>query len=113
MRYVRRYFDDAVPLGSGDARATYLNVARVIDAARRRGADAIHPGYGFLSERGELAAACDDAGIVFVGPKAGSIAAMGSKAKSRHLMQRLGLTVAPGFCCQGSGIVILTSASPR
>ncbi|HSY48239.1 MAG TPA: biotin carboxylase N-terminal domain-containing protein [Thermoanaerobaculia bacterium] len=97
IRYVRRYFDDAVALGSGDARETYLNVGRVIDAARRSGAEALHPGYGFLSERAELAAACDDAGIVFVGPKASSIAAMGSKAESRHLMQRLGVPVVPGY----------------
>ena len=97
IRYVRRYCDDAVPLGSGDARETYLNVARVIDAARQCDADAIHPGYGFLSERAELAAACDDAGIIFVGPKAASIAAMGSKAASRHLMQRLGVPVVPGY----------------
>jgi 3-methylcrotonyl-CoA carboxylase alpha subunit len=97
IRYVRRYVDDAIALGSGDARETYLNVARVIDAARRCDADAIHPGYGFLSERAELAAACDDAGIIFVGPKAASIAAMGSKAESRHLMQRLGVPVVPGY----------------
>src|SRR5207237_1232149 len=70
IRYVRRYFDDAIALGSGDARQTYLDVARVIDAARKSAADAIHPGYGFLSERAELAAACDEAGIVFIGPKA-------------------------------------------
>ncbi|HEX7677738.1 MAG TPA: biotin carboxylase N-terminal domain-containing protein [Thermoanaerobaculia bacterium] len=113
IRYVRRYFDDAVPLGSGDARATYLNVARVIDAARRCGADAIHPGYGFLSERAELAAACDDAGIVFVGPKAGSIAAMGSKAESRHLMQRLGVPVVPGYDGEGQGIAVLTAEAAR
>ncbi len=97
VRYLRRFFDAAVPLGTGDARATYLDVNRVIDAARRCGADALHPGYGFLSERAELAAACEEAGIVFVGPKASSIAAMGSKAASRHLMQRLGVPVVPGY----------------
>jgi 3-methylcrotonyl-CoA carboxylase alpha subunit len=69
----------------------------VIDAARAAGADALHPGYGFLSERAELAAACADAHIVFIGPSAGSIAAMGSKAESRHLMQRLGVPVVPGY----------------
>ena len=97
VRFVRRFFDDSVSLGSGDARETYLDVAKVIDAARRSGADALHPGYGFLSERAELSAACDDAGIIFVGPKADSIAAMGSKAESRHLMQRLGVPVVPGY----------------
>ncbi|HEY0591695.1 MAG TPA: biotin carboxylase N-terminal domain-containing protein, partial [Thermoanaerobaculia bacterium] len=68
--YPRRFFDAAVSLGEGDARATYLNVGAIIDAARAAGADAIHPGYGFLSERAELAAACADAGIVFIGPPA-------------------------------------------
>ena len=97
VRFVRRFFDEAISLGSGDARETYLDVAKVIDAARRSSADALHPGYGFLSERAELSAACDDAGITFVGPKADSIAAMGSKAESRQLMQRLGVPVVPGY----------------
>jgi 3-methylcrotonyl-CoA carboxylase alpha subunit len=93
----RRSFDEAVSLGEGDARATYLNVGAIIDAARRTGADAIHPGYGFLSERAELAAACADAGIIFVGPGADAIEAMGSKAGSRMLMERLGVPVVPGY----------------
>ena len=113
IRYVRRYFDDAVPLGSGDARETYLDVARVIDAARKSAADAIHPGYGFLSERAELAAACDDAGIIFVGPKASSIAAMGSKAASRHLMQRLGVPVVPGYDGEDQNVNTLTTEAAR
>jgi 3-methylcrotonyl-CoA carboxylase alpha subunit len=91
VRFVRRFFDDAVPLKS------YLDVDSVIDAARTSGADAIHPGYGFLSERAELAAACEAAKIVFIGSTAESIAAMGSKAHSRHLMQRLGVPVVPGY----------------
>jgi len=97
IRFVQRYFDDSIPLGAGDARETYLNVGRVIDAARRSGAEAIHPGYGFLSERAELAEACEVAGIIFVGPRADSISAMGSKAESRHLMQRIGVPVVPGY----------------
>jgi 3-methylcrotonyl-CoA carboxylase alpha subunit len=97
VRYVRRFFDETVSLGPGDARATYLHIGKVIDAARSTGADALHPGYGFLSERAELSAACEEAGIAFVGPKASSIAAMGSKAESRHLMQSLGVPVVPGY----------------
>ncbi|HEX6083767.1 MAG TPA: biotin carboxylase N-terminal domain-containing protein [Thermoanaerobaculia bacterium] len=97
VRYVRRFFDETVSLGPGDARATYLDVNKVVDAARSSGADALHPGYGFLSERAELSAACDDAGVIFVGPKASSIAAMGSKAESRRLMQSLGVPVVPGY----------------
>ncbi|HYU27086.1 MAG TPA: biotin carboxylase N-terminal domain-containing protein [Thermoanaerobaculia bacterium] len=92
VRFVRRFFDDAVSLG-----ASYLDVGRVIDAARTCGADAIHPGYGFLSERPELAAACEEADIVFIGPRAASIEAMGSKAHARHLMQRHGVPVVPGY----------------
>lgn len=94
---VRRFFDEAVSLGAGDARDTYLNVGKVIDAAKSSGADALHPGYGFLSERAELAAACDSAGIVFIGPTAAAIDAMGSKAESRHLMSSIGVPVVPGY----------------
>ena len=90
-RYVRRFFDHAVPIGG------YLDVNGVIDAAKKSGADAIHPGYGFLSERAELAAACEGAGITFIGPKSKSIAAMGSKAESRRLMSALGVPVVPGY----------------
>src|SRR5713101_3221464 len=86
IRYVRRFFDEAVSLGD-----SYLDVSRVIDAARASKADALHPGYGFLSERAELAAACEETGITFIGPTSKSIAAMGSKAAARHLMQRLGI----------------------
>ncbi len=95
--YVQRFFDRAVSLGDGDARATYLDVGKIIDAARHGGADALHPGYGFLSERAELAAACESAGITFIGPSAASIEAMGSKAEARHLMTRLGVPVVPGY----------------
>ncbi|MBV9494487.1 MAG: ATP-grasp domain-containing protein [Acidobacteria bacterium] len=112
-RYVRRFFDETVSLGSGDARATYLDVSRVIDAARSVGADALHPGYGFLSERAELAAACEDAGITFIGPKASSIAAMGSKAESRHLMQRLGVPVVPGYDGDDQALPTLTAEALR
>jgi acetyl/propionyl-CoA carboxylase alpha subunit len=63
ISFTRRFFDDAVSLGE-----SYLDVAKVIDAARRANADALHPGYGFLSERAELAAACEKAGITFIGP---------------------------------------------
>ncbi|MEK6371924.1 MAG: biotin carboxylase N-terminal domain-containing protein [Acidobacteriota bacterium] len=102
--FVRRHFDESVSLG-----ASYLDVGKVIDAARSCGADALHPGYGFLSERAELAAACEEAKIVFVGPKAESIAAMGSKAEARHLMQRLGIPVVPGYDGDDQSIETLTA----
>jgi len=105
VRFVRRFFDDAVVIRG------YLDVGSVIDAARSCGADAIHPGYGFLSERPELSAACDEAKIVFIGPKADSIAAMGSKAHSRHLMSRLGVPVVPGY--DGDDQSVLTEEAER
>jgi acetyl-CoA carboxylase biotin carboxylase subunit len=113
VRFTRRFFDATVSLGPGDARDTYLNVAKVIDAARASGADALHPGYGFLSERAELSAACDDAGITFVGPKASSIAAMGSKAESRQLMQSLGVPVVPGYDGEDQSRETLTREAAR
>jgi acetyl-CoA carboxylase biotin carboxylase subunit len=113
VSFVRRFFDETVSLGSGDARATYLNVAKVIDAARATGAQALHPGYGFLSERAELSSACDDAGIIFVGPKASSIAAMGSKAESRHLMQSLGVPVVPGYDGEAQDLDTLSHAASQ
>jgi 3-methylcrotonyl-CoA carboxylase alpha subunit len=89
--------DERVSLGDGDARATYLNVGAIIDAASSSRADAIHPGYGFLSERAELAAASRDAGIIFVGPGADAIERMGSKAGARALMEGIGVPVVPGY----------------
>ena len=113
VRYVRPFFDQSVSLGSGDARATYLDVGKVIDAARKCGVGALHPGYGFLSERAELAAACEAAKIIFVGPKSESIAAMGSKAEARHLMQRLGVPVVPGYDGGDQADQALTAAAQR
>jgi acetyl/propionyl-CoA carboxylase alpha subunit len=106
--FTRRSFDEAVSLGP-----SYLDVVRVIDAARAAKADALHPGYGFLSERAELAAACEDAGITFIGPKSDSIAAMGSKAEARHLMQRLGVPVVPGYDGEDQNVNTLTSEAER
>jgi 3-methylcrotonyl-CoA carboxylase alpha subunit len=108
VRFVRRFFDDAVALGP-----SYLDVGRVIDAARSCGADAVHPGYGFLSERAALAAACDDAGIIFIGPKAHSIEAMGSKAHSRHLMSKLGVPVVPGYDGDDQSDAVLAREAER
>src|ERR1041385_6275235 len=74
-----RVADRAIHIGPAEPSGSYLDVARLIDAARRTGADAVHPGYGFLAERAELAAACDEAGLVFVGPRAETIRTMGDK----------------------------------
>ncbi|MGY4370491.1 3-methylcrotonyl-CoA carboxylase alpha subunit [Bradyrhizobium sp. LB1.3] len=74
-----------------------LNVERLIEAARKTGAEAIHPGYGFLSENAEFARACFDAGLVFVGPTAGMMTAMGSKSGSKALMEKAGVPLVPGY----------------
>src|SRR5579871_5170340 len=80
--------DRAYPIGPAPARESYLNIPRIIDAARMAGAEAIHPGYGFLSENPAFAEACVEAGIVFVGPPASAMRAMGSKSAAKALMER-------------------------
>jgi acetyl-CoA/propionyl-CoA carboxylase biotin carboxyl carrier protein len=83
-------------LGDGPAADNYLSVEKILDAARRAGAEAIHPGYGFLAENAPFAQACEDAGIVFIGPPASAIEAMGSKTRARELMQAAGVPIVPG-----------------
>jgi acetyl-CoA carboxylase biotin carboxylase subunit len=91
-----READEAVPIGKPHARESYLNVEKLIGAARETGADAIHPGYGFLSESPRFAEACEAAGVTFVGPSARAIAAMGDKAAARRLARETGVPVVPG-----------------
>ena len=87
--HVRRA-DEAYPIGPPEAAASYLSMDRIIEAARRSGAEAIHPGYGFLSENARFAERCETEGIVFIGPPATAIAAMGDKVKARALMEKAG-----------------------
>jgi acetyl-CoA carboxylase biotin carboxylase subunit len=91
-----RQADEAVAIGKPHARDSYLNVEKLIGAASETGADAIHPGYGFLSESARFAEACEVAGFIFVGPPAGAIAAMGDKAAARRLARDAGVPVVPG-----------------
>ncbi len=91
-----RMADEAEYIGPSPSAQSYLRIDRVIDAARRHGAEAIHPGYGFLSENAEFAAACEDAGIVFIGPSAESIRRLGSKTDARRLAVSAGVPVVPG-----------------
>src|SRR5215467_174259 len=90
-----RLADQAVPIGAAPARDSYLNSARIIAAAQLTRADAIHPGYGFLSENAAFASACEAAGIVFIGPGAAVIRAMGSKTEARKLATEAGVPVVP------------------
>ena len=89
--------DEAVCIGPAQVSASYLNAEAIIEAARKTGADCVHPGYGFLSENSGFARACKDAGLVFVGPPEAAIELMGSKRRSKIAMQEAGVPVVPGF----------------
>ncbi|MEX1315012.1 MAG: acetyl-CoA carboxylase biotin carboxylase subunit [Desulfotignum sp.] len=93
--HVRRA-DEAVHIGPALSRKSYLNQDAVIDAARQTGADAVHPGYGFLSESAAFARGCQDSGITFIGPTAATIAAAGDKSAARQILKDLGIPVIPG-----------------
>jgi 3-methylcrotonyl-CoA carboxylase alpha subunit len=92
-----RTADSAMLIGPPPARDSYLNIPAIIAAAQQSGADAIHPGYGFLSENPAFAEACADAGIVFVGPPPGAMRAMGSKSSAKMLMEQAGVPLLPGY----------------
>ena len=91
-----RFADEAVPVGPPPARESYLSIERILAAARLAGADAIHPGYGFLSEKAEFARAVEAAGLVFIGPRPESMDAMGVKTTARKNMQAAGVPTVPG-----------------
>src|SRR5881397_916743 len=91
------YADQAMPIGPAPSRESYLRMDRILDAAKKTGADAIHPGYGFLAENATFARACRDEGILFIGPSPESIEAMGSKTESRQRMKAAGIPVVPGL----------------
>ncbi|WP_295853389.1 acetyl/propionyl/methylcrotonyl-CoA carboxylase subunit alpha [uncultured Xylophilus sp.] len=89
--------DEAVHVGGSAPKDSYLQWQRILDAARATGAQAVHPGYGFLSENEDFAQACADAGLVFIGPPASAIRAMGLKAESKQLMEKAGVPLVPGY----------------
>src|SRR5436853_4506281 len=91
-----RMADEAYAIGPAAARESYLNMEKILDVARRSGAQAIHPGYGFLSENAEFVAACDKAGVKFIGPPASAMRMMGSKTSARRAMEAAGVPFVPG-----------------
>jgi len=105
--------DEAVLLGPARARDSYLNIERVIEAARQTGAEAVHPGYGFLSENAEFASACAKAGLVFVGPTADMMTAMGSKSGSKALMEKAGVPLVPGYHGEDQDEATLSEAADK
>ncbi|MEX0606177.1 MAG: acetyl/propionyl/methylcrotonyl-CoA carboxylase subunit alpha [Marinobacter sp.] len=103
--------DEAVAIGPAPASESYLNVDAILEAARKTGADAIHPGYGFLSENSSFAAACRNAGLVFIGPPEHAIELMGSKRRSKIAMQQAGVPCVPGFEGQNASDEELVAAA--
>jgi len=91
-----RKADEAYPIGAPAASESYLNIKKILDVAERSGAEAIHPGYGFLSENAKFARACVDAGVKFIGPTAAAMDAMGSKTRARQAMERASVPMVPG-----------------
>lgn len=108
-----RAADRAVTIGPPHPRDSYLNAGAIIDATRETGADAVHPGYGFLSEDPQTAAACADAGLVWVGPPADVIARLGSKIEARRLMREAGVPIVPGETPADQTEAGLTAAAER
>jgi len=105
--------DDAVLLGPARARDSYLNIDRIIEAAQKTGAEAIHPGYGFLSENADFARRCAQEGIVFVGPTAEMMEAMGSKSGSKALMEKAGVPLVPGYHGEAQDDATLAKAAEK
>src|SRR5690242_3197273 len=105
--------DRAVLIGPAPARDSYLNIPRIVEAAQRSGAQATHPGYGFLSENPAFAEACANAGIVFVGPPASAMRAMGSKSAAKALMETSGVPLLPGYHGERQDLSFLVDQANR
>lgn len=105
--------DEAVHVGGNTPKESYLQWQRIIAAAQATGAEAIHPGYGFLSENEEFANACSEAGLVFIGPPASAIQAMGLKAESKRLMEKAGVPLVPGYHGTDQDPALLHSEADR
>src|SRR4249919_1304160 len=90
------FADEAYGLGEGASDVTYLSIDKIIEIAKRSGAEAIHPGYGFLAENAEFAQRCQDEAIIWIGPPPSAIDSMGSKTNARDLMKNAGVPIVPG-----------------
>ena len=111
-RHVRAC-DEAVHIGAAPPRQSYLRWQRILEAAQSTGAQAVHPGYGFLSENAEFAQACADAGLVFIGPPASAIRAMGSKSAAKTLMEKAGVPLVPGYHGRDNDPALLAREAER
>ena len=105
--------DEAVRIGGNAPRDSYLRWQAILDAARASGAEAVHPGYGFLSENADFAQACDDAGLVFIGPPASAIRQMGSKSAAKTLMAAAGVPLVPGYHGDDNDPALLAAEAAR
>ena len=103
--------DEAIHIGAAPSRESYLVFERVIEAAKKTGAEAIHPGYGFLSENADFCRACEDNDIVFVGPPVGAIEAMGSKSAAKQIMEEAQVPLVPGYHGEDQSRDLLKKAS--
>jgi 3-methylcrotonyl-CoA carboxylase alpha subunit len=92
-----RMADEAIHIGAAPARESYLLADKILDAAKATGAQAVHPGYGFLSENAAFARACAENDIVFIGPPTAAIEAMGSKSAAKNIMEKAGVPLVPGY----------------
>jgi 3-methylcrotonyl-CoA carboxylase alpha subunit len=108
-----RMADEAVFIGPSPARESYLVIDKIIDAAKRTGAQAIHPGYGFLSENEAFCHACDEASVVFIGPPVGAIRAMGSKSEAKKLMEAANVPLTPGYHGDDQDAALLKGQADR
>jgi 3-methylcrotonyl-CoA carboxylase alpha subunit len=107
------FADEAYLIGPAPVRESYLKIPAILDAARRSGAQAVHPGYGFLSENADFAEACRSAGLVFIGPPPDAIRAMGGKSAAKALMERAGVPVVPGYHGDAQDLATFTREAKR
>ena len=111
-RHVREA-DQAVWIGEAQPSQSYLRIEAIVEAAKASGADAIHPGYGFLAENADFARACRDAGLVFIGPSPEAIHAMGHKAGAKDIMQKAGVPCVPGYQGEDQSDATMLTAAKR